>query len=331
MRHSKLPYLTLAVLIATGAAQASVFKDAQLQTLLDKDKTEELERVAQTRLKQSPADTQAAVALALLAKDSGDDKRVEAGVHSMEQCLAQQPKEAACHYALGSLLGVQAMSASMFKAMSLTGKIRDAFSRALEIDPGFIEARAALQQFYVMAPSVAGGSISKAGALAQEVRESQPELAKLMRSRVLAQDGKLAEAERELLSFKPGDNAWLNNEWRQTCGSFGIGYLQDKQWAKAKSWYEQLQQLQPQAAWGAYGLGRVATEQGQFDEAVKLIERARGLEGAEQLPIDYRLGVALQGKGDKAQAKAAFERYIASKRTNPRNLEDARKRLSSLG
>jgi len=40
---------------------------------------------------------------------------------------------------------------------------------------------------------------------------------------------------------------------------------------------------------------------------------------------------ALLDKGDKAQAKAAYERFIANKRANPANVEDARKSLAKLG
>lgn len=329
---SQLKQLLLSsLLLGASLAQATVLKEPAWQSLLDKGRLEELEQAAQARLKQSPADLQAQIALAMVARDGSDAKAMEAAVRTMEQCVAQQPREAVCHYALGQVLGTQAMSASMFKAISLSGKIKDAFSRAVELDPAMPEARAALQQFYLMAPGVAGGSLPKAAQLAAEVRESLPELAKLMRARVAQQEDKIADAERELLSIKPGADAWLLAEWRQALGSHGIGYFQDKQWAKARTWYEQVQQVQPQAAWGPYGLGRVALEQGQFDEAIKLLERARTLEGTETLPIDYRLGLALLGKGEKAQAKQALERFLTLKRANPRNLEDARKRLASLG
>jgi len=40
---------------------------------------------------------------------------------------------------------------------------------------------------------------------------------------------------------------------------------------------------------------------------------------------------ALLAKGDKAQAIAAYERFIANKRVNPANAEDARKSLAKLG
>ena len=71
--------------------------------------------------------------------------------------------------------------------------------------------------------------------------------------------------------------------------------------------------------------------QGQTDEAIRYLERARTLGGAEELPVDHRLGDAYLAKGDKAQAKAAYERFIANKRANPANVEEARKSLAKLG
>jgi tetratricopeptide (TPR) repeat protein len=312
------------------SAQAAVFKDPQLQSVWEGGKVEELDRLAQARLRTNPADTQAAAALALSALDAGDGARLDAAAKTMQQCVERQPRDAVCHFALGRVLGAQAMGASMFKAMSLAGKVKDAFSKAFELEPASFEMRSALQQFYLMAPGMAGGSVSKARELAQDLRD-MPEHAKLMRARVAQHEDNYAEAERELASLKPGKDLGLLTEWREAWAGQGYQYLRDKQYAKAKAWFEQLQREQPQHAAASYGLGRVATETGQLDEAIRQFERARSLEGAEALPLDHRLGVAWQMKGDKAQAKALLERFVANKKANPRNLEDARKRLAELG
>ena len=316
---------------AHAPVQAAVFKEAQWQSLLDAGKTDELERLAQSRLKQQPEDSQGLVALALTSLDGADGKRMDGAVRSMQQCVERQPKEAICHYALGSVMGVQAMSGGMFKAMTLTGKIKDSLTRALEIDASFFEARSALQQFYLMVPGVAGGSVAKAQALETEIRNSQPEHAKLLRARVAMQENHMADAERELLSVKAGNDTTLQADLRQSWTSLGMYFSREKQFAKAKAWFEQLEREQPKQAMGAYGLGRVALDMGQPDEALRQFERARALEGADTLPLDYRQGIAYQDKGDKPQAKAALTRFVASKRASPRNIEDARKRLADIG
>ena len=141
----------------------------------------------------------------------------------------------------------------------------------------------------------------------------------------------MADAERELLSVKAGNDTTLQADLRQSWTSLGMYFSREKQFAKAKAWFEQLEREQPKQAMGAYGLGRVALDMSQPDEALRQFERARALEGADTLPLDYRQGIAYQDKGDKPQAKAALTRFVASKRASPRNIEDARKRLADIG
>jgi len=82
---------------------------------------------------------------------------------------------------------------------------------------------------------------------------------------------------------------------------------------------------------GPYGLGRVRTDAGAFDEAVKLFELSATLKGAEILPIDYRKGIALQQAGRNDAAKSAFKSFVAAGKGQKSSLDDARKRLEQLG
>ena len=323
--------LTLAVLATS--AQAQVLKDPQWQAWLDNGRTAELTLAAQARLSAQPDDGQAAVALALAALDDGQPARLDAVLKPVQACADRQPQSpstAACLYALGSVQGVQAMSGGMMAGIRLAGKVKDNLSRAVELDPMLFEARQALSQFYLVAPSIAGGSVSKAKELAAAAQAKQPEHAKLLRAQIALQDKQWPEAERELQSVRPGDDKSLAIELRQTWAQLGTAYFSDKQFPKARGVFEQLMRDAPTQALGPYGMARVMTETAQPDEAVKLLERARALDGADKLPIDHRLGIALLAKGDKAAAKAALERFVVNKKANPRNLEDAKKRLAEL-
>jgi len=215
--------------------------------------------------------------------------------------------------------------------MRLASKVKDNLSRAVELDPMLFEARQALSQFYLVAPGIAGGSVSMAKELASAAQARQPEHAKLLRAQIALQDKQWLEAERELQSVRPGDDKLLAIEVRQSWAQLGTAYFGDKQFPKARGVFEQLMRDAPTQALGPYGMARVMTETAQPDEAIKLLERARALEGADRLPIDHRLGIALLAKGDKPAARLALERFVASKKPNPRNLEDAKKRLAELG
>lgn len=325
-----LPLLMLA--LAAGSAQAQLFKDPQWQAWDYAGKMGELERAATAKLSAQSDDEQALVALALVAMDSGDAKQLEAALKPVQACVDRKPDSAVCAYALGSLQGTQAMTGGMMTAIRLSGSIKTQLQRAVALDPLLFEAREALLQFYLMAPGVAGGSVSKARELAASAQAQQPEHAKLLRASIAAKDENLAEMERELASVRSGADLGLQNSLRDALFTLGSGYFSLKQVPNAKRVFEQMQREYPSRAAGFYGAARVLTEMGKFDEAIKTLEFARKLEGADKLPVDHRLGLALLAKGDKAQAKQALERFVSSaKHPNPRNLEDAKKKLAELG
>lgn len=326
MRFRLIP---VALALLAGSATADVLKDPQWQAWLETGKTADLARAAQARAKAQPDDDQVAVALALAAVDDNDGARLEAAVPALQACVEKRP-QATCSYALGRVYGQQAMMASVFKMPGLATKTKEQFVKAVELDPALFEARSGLTQFYLMAPGFAGGSVPKARELAVEVQPRQPEQAKVLRAMLAMNDKDWAGAERELTSARPGDDRAVARELRGQWTRLGFEFMEQKNLPKARSLFEALQRDHPAHAAGPYGLGRVLTEMGQPDEAVKAFERARSLEGAERMPIDHRLGQALIAKGDKAGAKAALERFVQNKRANPRNVEEARKLLANL-
>ncbi len=322
--------LTAAALLSASPGHTQVLKDAQWQAWLDAGKTPELERAAKERLKAQPGDTEGVVALAMVALDEGQSAKLDAVQPDLQACVDKKPL-AVCHYALGRVYGQQAMTASVFKMPGLASKTKEQFLKAVELDPMLYEARNGLAQFYLMAPGIAGGSVPKAKELAEQAQAKQPEYAKILRAVVAMNEKDWAGAERELGSVKPGDDKILQREQRGGWSQLGFAFIDQKNLPKARATFETLQRDYPAQALGPYGLGRVLIELNQPDEAIKALERSRSLEGAERLPIDHRLGIALIAKGDKPAAKAALERYVTNKRANPRNLEDAKKRLAELG
>ena len=321
--------IPLALALLAGAAQADLLKDPQWQAWLDAGRSADLARAAQARARAQPDDDQAAVALALAAVDDNDGARLEAAVPALQACADKRP-QAICSYALGRVYGQQAMTASVFKMPGLAAKTKEQFAKAVELDPQLFEARSGLTQFYLMAPGFAGGSTAKAKELATEVQPRQPEQAKLLRALLAMNDKDWAGAERELASVKPGDDRTVARELRGNWQRLGFEFMEQKNLPKARGIFEALQRDYPAHAAGPYGLGRVLVEMGQPDEAVKALEHARALEGAERLPIDHRLGQALIAKGDKTAAKVALERFVQNKRANPRNVEEAKKLLAGL-
>jgi tetratricopeptide (TPR) repeat protein len=338
--HDRRTHLITAVLAALalgtslGSAQAAIFKDAQLESLHEDGKFAELEQHARTRLKTNPADAEASAALVLGLSfaDPADAKRLEAGAQQAKLCTDSHPEVAVCHLAAAQNLSLQMLNMGMAQAMRSVGSLKDVWTRTLALEPTSFTARVQLAKLYLVLPVMMGGSTSQAKELEAAVRGSQPETARIIRAHIAGEAKQWAEMEAELLALKPTNHSAMRREVREATMQLALNFLKDgKDLAKAKRQYESLQRDQPRWADGFYGAARVQAALGAPDEAIRLFERARNLNGADEYPIDHRLGDTLLAKGDKAQAKAVYERFIANKRAKPANVEEVRKRLAKLG
>jgi len=324
----------LALGTSMGSAQGAVFKDTQLESLHEAGKFAELEQQAQARLKANPADAEASAALALgmSLADPRDAKRLEAGAQQARLCTERHPAVAVCHLAAAQNLGLQMLNMGMAKALRSVGSLKDLWIRTLALEPTSFTARVQLAKLYVTVPGIMGGSTSKAKELEAAVRSSQPETARIIRVHIAAEAKQWAEMEAELRALKPTQDAAMLEEVRDATMQLALVYLRDgMDLAKARSLYESLQRDQPNRAAGFYGAARVQAALGQPDEAIRLFERARTLAGADDYPIDHRLGDTLLAKGDKAQAKVVYERFVTNKRAKPANVDEVRKSLAKLG
>ncbi|MDM4765652.1 tetratricopeptide repeat protein [Pelomonas sp. SE-A7] len=330
VKNGRSLYVLASLSLALGTAQAQ-FKDPQLQAAADMGRPLELEKLAQSRLAAKADDAEAVVALGRAAMDLGDEKKIEQAVGRLEQCVGRQPPVALCHYMLGTLSGVQAMNASVFKMPGLAGKSRDNLKKAVELDPQLYEARESLLQYYLMAPGIVGGGADKAQALVADTDKFNPQYGRMLRARQAVQDKQWAVVERELGAVQVGQDKDLRTNLRRAWQQMGLAHLNAKQPEQARAVYERVRRDFPEHAAGSYGLARALTDLNKADEALTLLEQARALDGAASLPIDYRVGLAWIAKGDKPQAKAALQRFVADKNAHPRNVEEARKRLAELG
>jgi len=174
-----------------------------------------------------------------------------------------------------------------------------------------------------------GGSSAKANELA--VAAPQPEQVRALQARVALQDGKAETALSSLTALLTVTDPDLADDVRQWGAQAAFNLVNSGQAAKAAAYFERLSKERPGHATGPYGLARVRTEAGAFDEAIKLFELSATLKGAESLPVDYRKGIALQQAGRNDAAKVAFKSFVAAGKGQKSSMEDARKRIEQLG
>ena len=325
--------LLIGSLATTAAlpARAQSLRDPAWESLLENERFADLEAQARTRLKAEPGDPQATLALAFAVLTDGQPLAVDTAVPLAETCVARHADAGECHYALGMLVGVQALRASMFKAMSLAGRVRESFEKAVALQPDAFNPRLALMQYYLAAPSIAGGGTDKARDLIKATEARQPEQARCLRALLALSDEKWDEAERLLWAVQPGTDNALRSAVYGNLGQVAIQRLNAKQAPQAQSLLEKLLQVDPSRALAAYALGRVKAETGAPQEALRYYTQARTLRGQANLPIDYREALAWLLLGDHPKAKALLQRFVNAGRGNPKALEDAKAQLAKLG
>jgi tetratricopeptide (TPR) repeat protein len=326
---SALTALAVATLTALPAS-AQNLRDPAWEQLLENDRPAELEAAARARLKAQPGDPQATLALGYALLGQGQASAVDAAVPLAEACVARHPDAAECHYVLGMLQGAQALR-GMLKAMGLAGSIRTSFEKAVALAPDQLNHRVALMQFYLAAPSIAGGGSDKAAELIRATEARQPEQARCLRAMLASSEKKHDEAEKLLWAVQPGNDPVLRSAVYNQLGQIAAQRLGEQQVPRAESLFERLARHDPTRALAFYGLARVKAETGAPQDALKLYAQARSLRGQATLPFDYREALAWLQLGDTAKARALLQRFVNAGRGHPKNLEDARERLAKLG
>lgn len=96
----------------------------------------------------------------------GDYKKA---AEAFEKAVSLESSNAVYYNWLGKAFGRRAETSSMLTAPGLAGKCRQAFEKAVEIDPRNVEAASDLFEYYLEAPGFMGGGISKAEEMAKRI------------------------------------------------------------------------------------------------------------------------------------------------------------------
>ena len=245
-----------------------------------------------------------------------------------DACIAAQPKLAKCHHAAGRLYGAAALSAGPLDMMKYASRIKEGFFTAVELDPSSFDARRDLNQFYLQAPGIAGGSVRKAINNADEMGKLNPTLGKILRAEVHLYEKEYDKAESALTGIKAGGDDTSATGLTQAWFSLGVALINDNQAVRAQQLMTRLVAGDPNNPVFHFALGRAHLELNTVDAAIASLEQALKLD--EKISAHYRLGRAYQQKGDKSKAVAAFQQFLIYAPSG-KSADDARKRLGELG
>ena len=304
MRRIFLQFLlAVALFIFTAPANA-----ADVQAMLAQGRVDEAISTLNGRLSSAPADAES---LNLLCRSYFAVEEWDRAESSCKKAVSLDPNNAQFHKWLGRVYGEKASRASFVSAVSLAGKVRDEFQRAVDLDPSNVDARLDLSEFYVEAPGIVGGGVDKARAQAKAIGAISPAREHWVYARIAEKNKDAATAEREyhkVIELGNGDaEAWLNlalflqrqkryDEMEQAIVKTSQAPMADKL------------DVLVEAAQILLNSGRA------YPFAAQLLERYISSGPIEQAPAfkaHYLLGILRERQGDKAGAANEYRASLA--------------------
>jgi tetratricopeptide (TPR) repeat protein len=200
----------------------------------------------------------------------------------LEKAVRAAPTDPRIQDALGDAYGLTAQKAGFFARFGWALRCRAAYQRAVEFDPRNPEYHWSLLRYFMQAPRIAGGGMSKAYAEAAEIKKLD------------ATSGRIA---------------------------FATLFLADEKYDQAFQGFDGVLRVNPDDFMSLYQVGRCAALSGrQLDRGMAALRRCLqlGLPKRAGAPnygnVHFRLGNILEKKGDLAGAKAE---YAASREADP--------------
>jgi cytochrome c-type biogenesis protein CcmH/NrfG len=146
-------------------------------------------------LKQRSPDAQNLELLGQCYFQLGDFRKA---TDALQKAAALAPSDSAIQKWLGRAWGERAETAFPFAAPEYAKKSREAFEKAVRLDPANTDAISDLLDFYIQAPGFMGGGIEKARGLIPSLQQYDPIAANIARSRIDESKKQFAEAEAQL-------------------------------------------------------------------------------------------------------------------------------------
>ena len=277
---------------------------------------------AETWLKAK--DARAAPAIAALVKADPDNAQVrilqarlllqqgkpEKAIDAASEAVELAPDDAQAHYWLGNAYGSQIGRVNSMSQAFMAPKLREAFERAIALDPNLHDARSSLMEFYLQAPAIVGGGVDKARAQAAELSRRDPPRGHYARGRLATHDKQPDVAAKAFVA------AWEarpeNLGYRMAAG---LALQETRQWDRAFGLYQAWTAEDPKAAGAWYQLGRTSALSGQrLDVGAAALKTYLAIPlTAGQAPYHhawFRLGQVQAKAGDKVSARASFQQAL---------------------
>ena len=265
------------------------------------------------------------IAAGRAALDRGD---LDEAIVQLEKAVTLNPTNVQAHELLGAAYGRKAQKAGIFGgAMSLAKKSKEQMLRAVELDPNALDPRLHLIEFYLAAPSIAGGSEEKALEQAAEAKKRDAFNGHRAYARIYTIQKKYDKAVAEMAEA-------VREQPKSAKAHYYLGntLLNQKSWPASLHEYDMTLSLDPAYMPAYFRIGQLAARsESNYARGEEALRKYLGYKPAEEEPslagAWYWLGTIQEKQGRKAEAKQS---YSNANRLAPESQEisDALKRVS---
>lgn len=276
-----------------------------VETLFQQKQFKKAETQITNFLKEHPNHLKAAE---LLGDAYGHQKKWDDAIVEYKKLVKTNPNTANYHYKYGGVLGMKALQ-NKLKALGIIGDIKNAFTKAAELDENHIDARWALVELYMQLPGIFGGSKNKSLKYANELEALSKVDGYLAKGYVYEYDDEPELAEKYYkMAIEVGGSLTCFNK-------LATFYENKKQPEKVISTIEQAQKKHQRNALH-YQIGKVAAEYNiQLSKGEQCLQTyLKNYSAADGVPkawAHYRLAQIHTLKNNKTQALKHINLAIA--------------------
>lgn len=238
------------------------------------------------------------------------ENNAEQAIASFERAIKLDETNSDYHLWLGRALVMKMQRVSIFKRPAVVKNMKKEFKRAIELNPGNLDARFGLLQFYTYAPGFMGGSQQEADEQAEEIRKRDIARGHLALGLIYQSKKQDELAEQEFLAAIKE-----KSETFQAYYQLAYLYSAKKQYDKSFEILKRLVTSYPQEIDAYYHVGKIADISGKnLDKAEVYLKKYLTSELKESSPsksdAHYLLGAIFEKKGEKESARSEYEKAI---------------------
>ncbi len=292
-----LPILLVTLASARPAAQGA-------EELIKSGHYKRARAIVQQRLQANPNDAETLWLAAWIKQIWGDR---DAALEHAQRAVAAKPRDARYRLRLAEIYGDMAQKAGIFQRLSLVNKFKQEIDATLAIDPANVRALRDAMEYYMVAPSIAGGNQDEGRKIPDRISRINPVeglLAQIWLVRFEKQNDRIEPLYRRALEIDPN-----NFEVRASYGTY-LTSDASKKYPEAEQHGRAAVRIAPDRAGGYTVTARALAGQRKWKELDQILVEAEKAVPDNLAPYYQAAQVCLDGGVEPVRSERYVRKYL---------------------